>query len=181
MVELNKIGVDKIFCEKESGKDFNRKQWRSLFRQLRKGDEIIILSIDRLGRNYDEILDNWKAITCKKKCDIQVLDMPLLNTKERINGLDGKFIANLVLEILSYVAQKERENNKIRQAQGIQIAKEKGVKFGRPKVDISNEQKDIIYKCLKGEYFTKEQAVIESNLARATFYRKLELARKGEL
>ena len=173
IAELDKVGVDKIFQEKESGKSFDRQQYRSLIRTIKKGDEIIILSIDRLGRNYEEILVNWQLITQKKCCDIQVLDMPLLNTKSQVNGLDGKFISNLVLQILSYVAQKERDNNKIRQAQGIKIAKEKGIKFGRPKAYISSQANEYILK-VKNHELSASQAIYESGLSRGTFYRRLK-------
>lgn len=141
IIELNKAGCEKIYQEKQSGKDFeSRKIYQSLKRKLKNNDLLIILSIDRLGRNYQEILDEWKSITIKG-CDIQVLDMPILNTKNGVDGLDGKFISNLVLQILAYVSQKEREKIKERQADGIRIAKEKGIKFGRP--SILDERLDV--------------------------------------
>ena len=131
--ELKKY-TDKIYQEKQSGKDFeSRIIYQKMKKKLSAGDLLIIASLDRLGRNYEQIISEWKDIT-NKCCDIQVLDMPILNTKNGVDGLDGKFISNLVLQILAYVSQKEREKIKERQKQGIRIAKEKGVKFGRPSI-----------------------------------------------
>lgn len=131
--ELKKY-TDKIYQEKQSGKDFeSRIIYQKMKKKLAVGDLLIIASLDRLGRNYEQIISEWKDIT-NKGCDIQVIDMPILNTKNGVDGLDGKFISNLVLQILAYVSQKEREKIKERQKQGIRIAKEKGVKFGRPSI-----------------------------------------------
>ena len=131
--ELKKY-TDKIYQEKQSGKDFeSRIIYQKMKKKLSAGDLLIIASLDRLGRNYEQIISEWKDIT-NKGCDIQVLDMPILNTKNGVDGLDGKFISNMVLQILAYVSQKEREKIKERQKQGIRIAKEKGVKFGRPSI-----------------------------------------------
>ena len=131
--ELKKY-TDKIYQEKQSGKDFeSRIIYEKIKKKLSDGDLLIIASLDRLGRNYEQIISEWKDIT-NKGCDIQVLDMPILNTKNGVDGLDGKFISNMVLQILAYVSQKEREKIKERQKQGIRIAKEKGVKFGRPSI-----------------------------------------------
>ena len=140
ITELNNVGCEKIFQEKQSGKDFeSRNIYQKMKKKLSGGDLLIILSIDRLGRNYQEILDEWKYIT-NKGCDIQVIDMPILNTQNGVEGLDGKFISNLVLQILAYVSQKEREKIKERQKQGIKCAMEKGVKFGRPSIlDLEDE------------------------------------------
>lgn len=111
--ELKKYEIDKIYTEKQSGKDFNsRKVYQSLRKKLVSGDLLIIMSIDRLGRNYQEILDEWRYLTEKRKVDIQVLDMPILNTKNNLMGLDGVFISNLVLLIQAYTSQKEREKSK---------------------------------------------------------------------
>ena len=131
--ELKKY-TDNIYQEKQSGKDFeSRIIYQKMKKKLSDGDLLIIASLDRLGRNYEQIISEWKDIA-NKGCDIQVLDMPILNTKNGVDGLDGKFISNLVLQILAYVSQKEREKIKDRQKQGIRIAKEKGVKFGRPSI-----------------------------------------------
>lgn len=126
------VGVRRIYMDKQSGKDFNRPQYRKMIRRLRKRDLLIVLSIDRLGRNYEDIQEQWRMITKEIGADICVLDMPLLDTR---NGKDlmGTFIADLVLQILSFVAQSERENIKSRQARGIAAAKARGVRFGRPR------------------------------------------------
>ena len=120
-----------IYIDKQSGVDFERPQYRRLMRRLKKGDLLYVTSIDRLGRNYEEIQEQWKILTKEKSVDICVIDMPLLDTRQEKN-LMGTFIADLVLQILSFVAQNERENIKKRQAEGIAAAKARGVKFGRP-------------------------------------------------
>ncbi len=125
-----------IYMDKLSGKDFNRPQYRKLIRKLRSGDILVIKSIDRLGRNYEEILNQWRIITKEKSADIIVLDMPLLNTHQTGNDLTGTFVADLVLQILSYVAQTERENIRQRQMEGIAAARLRGVHFGRPRKQI---------------------------------------------
>lgn len=134
LVALGGVGVtpQNIFVDKQSGKNFDRPQYKRLLRKLQAGDLLYIQSIDRLGRNYAEIQEQWRLLTKEKKADIAVIDMPLLNTK---NGKDllGTFIADLVLQILSFVAQTERENIRSRQAQGIAAAKSRGVRFGRPR------------------------------------------------
>ena len=148
---LEEVGCEKIITDKESGKSFARKGYRRLARQLRGGDELYIKSIDRLGRNYEEIIEQWHFLTIKKEIEIIVLDFPLLNTKEQVNGLTGKFLSDLVLQILSYVAQVERENIRKRQEEGIQIAKDKGVQFGRRSLEISDEARVILESYCKGE------------------------------
>lgn len=121
-----------IFTDKQSGKDFDRTGYKKLVRKLKSGDEVYLKSIDRLGRDYDEILEQWRYLTKVKNVDIIVLDFPLLDTRKQVTGITGKFIADLVLQILSYVAQVERENIHQRQMEGIRLAQEKGVIFGRP-------------------------------------------------
>ena len=124
-----------VFSDKQSGKDFERKGYQQLLESLEKGDLLVIKSIDRLGRNYDLIIQEWTRITKTIGADIVVLDMPLLDTREKKNNLTGKFISDIVLQLLSYVAETERINTKQRQKEGIAIAKEKGVKFGAsPKI-----------------------------------------------
>lgn len=130
---FNKFGVDKIYSDKMSGKNFERDNYIKMIKHLKQGDLLVVKAIDRLGRNYDMIIDEWHKITHKIKADILVLDMPLLDTRDKEKGLTGKFISDIVLQILSYVAETERANNKQRQAEGIRIAKEKGVHMGRPK------------------------------------------------
>ena len=138
--ELKGAGVEErnILMDKQSGKDFNRKSYNLLVGTdttaplLREGDVLTVYSIDRLGRNYTEIMKQWQYITQEIKADIRVLDMPLLDTRNNGDSLDSRFVADLVLQILSYVAQKERENIKVRQSQGIAVAKEQGKHLGRP-------------------------------------------------
>lgn len=134
----NNVPKGNVYIDKQSGKDFERPQYRMLVKRLREGDLLYILSIDRLGRNYEDIQKQWRILTKDIGIDICVIDMPLLDTR---NGKDlmGTFIADLVLQILSFVAQSERENIKKRQAQGIAAAKAKGVKFGRPEIAIPDD------------------------------------------
>lgn len=130
--ELEKQGPDRIFTDKRSGKDFDRPEYKKLVRKLKRGDLIYVKSIDRLGRNYEEIIEQWRVITKKKGADIVVLDMPLLDTRIG-KDLLGTFVSDMVLQILSFVAQTEREAIKERQREGIEAAQLRGVKFGRPK------------------------------------------------
>lgn len=137
------IEMRQVYIDKASGKDFDRKNYKRLIRKLKEGDEIYIKSIDRLGRNYDEIIREWNLITKEKNAEIVVLDFSLLDTRTKENDLTGKFIADMVLQILSYVAQIERENTHQRQMEGIKEAKKRGVKFGRKKKEIPKGFKDI--------------------------------------
>lgn len=131
------IQKNRIFCDKKSGKDFERNGYKKLLKKLKRGDLLVIKSIDRLGRNYDHIISEWAHITNTIGADILVLDMPLLDTRTKADTLVGKFISDIVLQVLSFVAQNERENIKQRQADGIRIAKQNGIKFGRPKREYS--------------------------------------------
>ena len=133
VIALEEAGIDKqnVFMDKQSGKDFQRPQYKKLLRKLRKDDLLYIKSIDRLGRNYSEILEQWRLLTKEKGVDIVVLDMPMLDTR-RGKDLMGTFIADLVLQILSFVAENERVNIRQRQAEGIAAAMARGVQFGRP-------------------------------------------------
>ena len=132
ILALEEFGIAKrcIYVDKQSGKDFERDKYRKMMRKLRKGDTLVIKSIDRLGRNYDEILEQWRIITKEKQAAIVVLDMPLLDTRQN-RDLTGTLIADIVLQLLSYVAQTEREFIRQRQAEGIAAAKQNGVQFGR--------------------------------------------------
>lgn len=130
------VADNNIFLDKQSGKDFQRPQYKKLISLLRPHDLLVVMSIDRLGRNYDEILEQWRIITKQKQADIVVLDMPLLDTRQKAKDLIGVFVADLVLQILSYVAQTERESIKKRQAEGIAAAKLRGVQFGAPRKPI---------------------------------------------
>ena len=127
------IAANAIFVDKQSGKDFERMQYRRLMRKLKDGDTLVVKSIDRLGRNYEEILEQWRVITKEKRAAIVVLDMPLLDTRQN-RDLAGTLIADIVLQLLSYVAQTEREFIRQRQAEGIAAAKARGVRFGRPQM-----------------------------------------------
>ena len=146
MAAMHEVGIDDkhIYIDKFSGKDFKRPYYKRMVKRLKAGDLLYIKSIDRLGRNYDEIIEQWRFLTKVKDVDIKVIDFPLLNTKSPVNGITGKFISDLVLQILSYVAQIERENIRQRQAEGIREAKAKGVRFGRPRLAIPEEFPDIL-------------------------------------
>lgn len=169
-------GISNILCDKASGKNFNRKSWNTLVGTastaplLREGDLLVILSLDRLGRNYNEIREQWELITKTIGADIKVLDMPLLDTSSESSSLDKRFISDLVLQILSYTAEKERHNINERQRQGIEIAKSKGVKFGRPSKEYPDNWNEV-YKSWKDDKITAVQAMESLNLKKATFYR----------
>ncbi len=126
------IGTGQLVLDKQSGKDFQRPGWMGLMERLQPGDLVVVQSIDRLGRSYEEILEQWRAITREKGADLLVLDMPMLDTRAKGQDLTGKFISDMVLQVLSYVAQTERENIHRRQAEGIAAAKARGVRFGPP-------------------------------------------------
>lgn len=162
------IEMKQIYIDKASGKDFNRKRYRALMRKLKEGDELYIKSIDRLGRNYDEIIEEWNKITKDKKADIIVLDFPLLDTREKSENLTGKFISDMVLQVLSYVAQIERENTHQRQMEGIKEAKKRGVKFGRPKQEKPDEFMEVVKLWQKGEVSLRTGASI-LGVSHATF------------
>lgn len=141
ILALTRFSVKKenLYLDKLSGKDFNRPQYKKLMKKLRQGDTLAIQSIDRLGRDYEEIQNQWRIITKEKRVDIVVLDMPLLDTRQSGKNLMGTFISDLVLQILSYVAQTEREKIRQRQKEGIAAARLRGVKFGRPRKEIPDE------------------------------------------
>ena len=177
---INKgINRKNIYIDKISGKDFNRPYYSELLSKLKHGDVLYILSIDRLGRNYEEIKNQWRILTQEMKVDISVIDMPLLDTRNK-NDLLGSFIADLTLQILSFVAQSERENIRKRQAQGIKSAKERGVKFGRPKIELSNDfRKDLI--AWENNLMSKTHIIDKYQISEATFYRRFkELKKDGK-
>ncbi len=177
MRELN-IHPALIYLDKQSGKDFERPAYRALIANLKPGDLIYIKSIDRLGRNYEEIQRQWLLLTKELSVDISVIDMPLLDTR---NGKDlmGTFIADLVLQILSFVAQSERENIKIRQAEGIAAAKARGVRFGRPTKKSPENFFALVKQWEHGKINLKE-ILEQSGLKQATFYNRLrELRGEG--
>ena len=173
--ELLKIGIDgkNIYTDKESGKDFNRTNYKKLCRKLKSGDVLFIKAIDRLGRNYNMVLDEWRILTKEKGVDIVVIDMPLLDTRIEGKNLVGKFIADVVLQVLSFVAENERETMRKRQAEGIRIAKAKGIKFGRPALPVPFNFDEIVV-LYKRRAITSEKACELTGLTRGTFYRKLK-------
>lgn len=180
MLALRRTGIDEghIFTDKQSGKDFDRPQYNRLVRRLRPGDLLVVLSIDRLGRNYEEIQNQWRILTKEIGVDICVLDMPLLDTRQG-KDLMGTFIADLVLQILSFVAQNERENIRRRQQQGIAAAKARGVRFGRPGVGTPQDFAQIVRQW-EQKQLSFDAALAQSGLSRATFYRRLREFRKGD-
>ena len=173
MIVLREASVPEknIFMDKQSGKDFDRPNYKKLVQELKAGDILYILSIDRLGRNYEEIQNQWRILTKEIGIDICVLDMPLLDTR---NGKDlmGTFIADLVLQILSFVAQSERENIKKRQAEGIAAAKARGVKFGRPEKEAPDDFGRIV-KEWEHKKLSIADVLEKCNMSEATFYRRL--------
>lgn len=173
MIALAEAGVPEknIFMDKQSGKSFDRPQYKKLMKKLKTGDLIYVLSIDRLGRNYEEIQNQWRVITKEIGADICVLDMPLLDTRQG-KDLMGTFIADLVLQILSFVAQSERENIKKRQEQGIAAAKAKGVRFGRPEIPVPDNFGRLVADWEKKKTSLEETLKL-CNMSEATFYRKL--------
>ena len=172
MEEMYKLGLCKkhIYIDKQSGKDFDRPNYQNLKKRLKKGDLLIIKSIDRLGRNYEMIIEEWSSLTKKIECDILVLDMPILDTRCEGKNLVGKFISDIVLQILSFVAQNERENIRKRQAEGIRIAKEKGVHLGRPKYILPDNFESVINSYLSGN-ISYHIAMEILNMSRGTFFK----------
>lgn len=171
-----KVSMKNIFIDKQSGKDFERKNYQRMLRKIKEGDVLYILSIDRLGRNYEEIQNQWRILTKEKKVDICVLDMPLLDTRAQ-KDLMGNFISDLVLQILSFVAQNEREQIRVRQAQGIEAAKLRGVKFGRPRL-AEPERFDEIVKSWRCGEISINQALEMCHVSCSTFYRRIKERKK---
>ena len=169
---LSEMGVpaENLFTDKQSGKDFNRPQYKRLVRKLRPGDLLYVLSIDRLGRNYEEIQDQWRALTKDIGADICVIDMPLLDTRYG-KDLIGTFIADLTLQILSFVAENERTNIRQRQRQGIAAAKARGVRFGRPPRPLP-ENFHQVHRDWRGKKLTLREAARACGMPPSTFYTK---------
>ncbi len=167
--ELN-IPDENIYIDKQSGKDFNRPQYRKMVRKLKKGDVLYIKSIDRLGRNYEEIIEQWRFLTKDKQIDIVVMDMPLLDTRIG-KDLIGTFLSDIVLQLLSFVAENERNNIRARQAEGIKAAKKRGVKFGRPEIDLPENFEDIYLKYTRKEISLRKAAEATS-MSPTTFRNK---------
>ena len=177
MIALCEVGVpeDNIYMDKQSGKDFDRPQYKKMLRKMKKDDLLYIKSIDRLGRNYEEILQQWRVLTKKKGIDIAVLDMPLLDTR-RGKDLMGTFLSDIVLQVLSFVAENEHTSIRQRQAEGIAAAKAKGVKFGRPPMPLPDNFHEV-HRAWRNKKLTLRQAAAACNMPAGTFYGK---ARKIE-
>ncbi len=172
MIALNSAEVPKqnIYVDKQSGKDFNRPMYQKLLRRLRQDDLLYIKSIDRLGRNYGEVLEQWRILTKEKKVDIVVLDMPLLDTR-RGKDLVGTFLSDIVLQVLSFVAENERKNIRERQREGIEAAKLRGVNFGRPLKPLPENFEEACERWRAGEITGKEAARL-CGMPYTSFYRK---------
>ena len=172
LLALEKLGIpaNRIFMDKQSGKDFQRPQYQAMFDKLKSGDLLCILSIDRLGRNYEEIQKQWRVLTREKGIDIYVIDMPLLDTR-RDKNLLGTFIADLVLQVLSFVAQTERENIRKRQAEGIAAAKLRGVRFGHAPKPLPKNFREV-YELWEMGKITVSEAARNTGMARSTFRKK---------
>lgn len=162
-----------IFMDKQSGKDFIRPAYQRLLKKMKEKDVLVIQSIDRLGRNYEEILEQWRILTRKKRVDIVVLDMPLLDTRDKNKDLTGTFVADLVLQILSYVAQNERENIRKRQAEGIAAAKERGVRFGNPGKPLPAAFEEVVKRWRRKELNLTE-ALEELEIGRTYFFKNIK-------
>ena len=177
--EIKELGIDNkhIYIDKESGKDFDRSNYQRLIKKIKKDDLLIIKSIDRLGRNYHMILDEWSRITKTIGADIKVLDMPLLDTRIEGKNLVGKFISDIVLQVLSFVAENERNNIKQRQAEGIRIAKEKGVRFGRPNKVLPSNTNEILDNYINHK-INNIDATKLIGVSRGTFFRLVKQRKK---
>ncbi len=172
LIALREVGVDDkfVYMDKQSGKDFNRPNYKKLLRKLKKDDLLYIKSIDRLGRNYDEILQQWRMLTKEKGVDIVVLDMPLLDTR-RGKDLMGTFLSDIVLQVLSFVSENERNNIRQRQAEGIAAAKAKGVKFGRPTMPLPDNFYEVL-RDWRAKKIPLTEAAKACGMPQGTFYSK---------
>ena len=170
-IDMQEFGIseNRIYMDKQSGKDFERKNYKKMVRRLKKDDTLVVKSIDRLGRNYDEILEQWRVITKEKQAAIVVLDMPLLDTRQS-RDLTGTLIADIVLQLLSYVAQTEREFIRQRQAEGIAVAKQNGVKFGRKPMERPDGLESLKAQWLRGE-LSARAAAKQLGVTHSTFLR----------
>lgn len=175
MIVMRELHIDErdVFIDKQSGKDFNRPQYKKLLRKIKKDDVLFVKSIDRLGRNYEEILQQWRVLTKDKGVDIVVLDMPLLDTR-RGKDLMGTFLSDIVLQVLSFVAENERTNIRQRQAEGIAAAKAKGIKFGRPPQPLPDNFHNI-YQQWKNKEITGTLAAKQCGMPLSTFRYKVTI------
>lgn len=164
------VAAERIYIDSKSGKDFNRPQYQAMMRSMQAGDLLYVLSIDRLGRNYEEVQEQWRFLTKELRVDICVIDMPLLDTRSG-KDLMGTFIADLVLQILSFVAQSERDSIKKRQAEGIAAARARGVRLGRPQIPMPGQFEQIVAAWQAGS-ITLDEALRRSGLSASTFYRR---------
>ncbi len=174
-----RIPKENVYMDKQSGKDFNRPQYKKLLKRIKADDILYIKSIDRLGRNYDEILEQWRVLTKKKKIDIVVLDMPLLDTR-RGKDLMGTFLSDIVLQVLSFVAENERTSIRQRQAEGIAAAKAKGIKFGRPSIPLPDNYSEVHEKWKEGK-ITGTKAAKLCQMPLSTFRYKADRYEKDRL
>lgn len=172
------VNLDRIFMDKQSGKDFQRPQYKKMVRGLRKNDLIYIKSIDRLGRNYSEILEQWRILTKERGVDIVVLEMPLLDTR-RGKDLMGTFLSDIVLQVLSFVAENERSNIKQRQAEGIAAAKARGVQFGRPKIEMPDNFMQLVSQW-ENKKIRLSYVLEVCRISKSTFYRRLNQCRQND-
>lgn len=181
LIALHEVGVPQknIYMDKQSGKDFNRPQYKKLLKKIKPGDLLYIKSIDRLGRNYEEIQNQWRIITKEKNADIYVIDMPLLDTR-RGKDLLGTFISDLVLQLLSFIAENERTNIKQRQAEGIAAAKAKGIRFGRPPKPLPDNFHEAYQRWKQGE-ITGTAAAKECRMPLSTFRYRAEIYENAKL
>ncbi len=179
LIALKECNVpdNNIYIDKQSGKDFKRKYYKRVVGKLKKDDLLIVKSIDRLGRNYEEIIEQWRYITKIKKADILVIDMPILDTR-RGKDLMGTFLSDIVLQVLSFVAENERDNIKQRQAEGIAAAKARGIKFGRPKRPLPENFYDV-HKRWRDKKLSLKQAAAECGMPPTTFFNKAEQFEKS--
>ena len=164
------VGVEKVFADKMSGKNFERTNYLALKKRLKQGDQLYIKSIDRLGRNYEMIIEEWRDITRNIGADIIVLDMPLLDTRNKDGGLTGHFISDLVLQVLSFVAETERNNIRQRTMEGIRVARAKGVHLGRPRKELPVNFKEVVAE-YKARTISFKEALSILNMNRSTFYK----------
>lgn len=173
MIALLDTGMDKkdIYIDKQSGKNFKRPAYARMMRRVREGDLIIVKSIDRLGRNYQEIMEQWRVITKEKKVDIRILDMPLLDTT-RTKDLLGTFISDVVLQLLSFVAENERDNIRQRQAEGIAAAKARGIRFGKPKIPMPDNFQEL-YQQWEMDYISTKEFAALCHVGRSTLYKRI--------
>ena len=172
------VNLDRIFMDKQSGKDFQRPQYKKMVRELRKNDLLYIKSIDRLGRNYSEILEQWRILTKERGVDIVVLEMPLLDTR-RGKDLMGTFLSDIVLQVLSFVAENERSNIKQRQAEGIAAAKARGIQFGRPKIEMPDNFMQLVSQW-ENKKIRLSYVLEVCRISKSTFYRRLNQCRQND-